>query len=272
MEGTLEAKAHAGFAGVDKSMRRPGHRPAVRAQRVRIDSLAESVHRHMDGAIVCIDVFLGSSTVVTAVAQGRRTVLATTIDEARVSARLLVEPILAIEPGFRAGAGFEEGSGPLSLESGLDVRRPLVLTSPLAQMLFDAQAAPGVYVACLRNMSATAEFLAERHEQVALVGAGYGGEVRYEDQMVAAWMARMLIDRGFEPEGLHTTREVERWSEVDLSLAALGRGAEHLCRVGQRAELEFLLSRIDDLDVACRFQGGEMREALLTPRRSAASH
>jgi phosphosulfolactate phosphohydrolase-like enzyme len=147
-----------------------------------------------------------------------------------------------------------------------------VVISPAAQVLYNAQAAPAVYVACLRNMSATAELLAQRHDRVTLVGAGFGGQVRYEDQMVAAWIACKLIEKGFEPAGLPTVREVERWARVDLSVAALGRGAEHLRRLGRGRELDFVLSRVDDLQVVCRFHAGEMREVWPSPMRSVASH
>lgn len=241
-------------------------------QRVHIDALAESVYRHPGHAIVCIDVLLSSTTVVTAIAQGRRTFLATTADQARAQARALNDALVLGDPGLPASEGLDLRSGPAALESRRDVSRPLILVSPAAQVAFNAQGAPDVYVACLRNMSATADLLAERHESVALVGAGHGCEVRYEDQIVAAWIARKLIDRGFDPDGLQTAREIERWGGTDLSVIALGRGAEHLRRLGRKDDLDFVMSRVDDLEVTCSFQAGEMRETWLSPLRSAASH
>ena len=243
-------------------------------RQVHIDALADSVYRHPDHAIVCIDVLLSSTTVVTAVAQGRRTLLTVTADEARAQARSLNNALVLGDPGVPPSEGVERGSGsgPAAIERRQDVSRPLVLISPAAQMAYNAKSAPAVYVACLRNMSATAEFLAMRHERVALVGAGHGNEVRYEDQIVAARIAPMLVERGFEPDGLQTSREIERWCRADLSVVALGRGAEHLRRLGRRDDLEFVLSRIDDLDVTCRFHAGEMRQAWLSPVRSIAAH
>jgi phosphosulfolactate phosphohydrolase-like enzyme len=237
---------------------------------VQIDSLADSVHRHADRAIVCIDVLLSSTSAVTSLAQGRRTVLATTVEEARLRGRSLNEAVLMGEPGLPGVQGPEFCPGPCALESRGE--GDVVVVSPAAKLLYDAQCAHAVYVACLRNMSATAELLAERHDRVTLVGAGYGGEVRYEDQMVAAWIAGKLVAHGFEPAGLHTVREIERWSKVEPSVAALGRGAEHLRRLGQGQELHFVLSRVDDLDLACRFQGGELRQVWRSPARSLVSH
>jgi phosphosulfolactate phosphohydrolase-like enzyme len=246
---------------------------SIRGKRqVHIDALAESVFRHPDHAIVCIDVLLASTTVVTAVAQGRRTLLAATPDEARRRARSLTNALVVGDPGTPPSEGVDPMSGPAAIEGRRDVARPLVLVSPSAQLAYNAHQAPAVYVACLRNMSATAELLAQRHDRVALVGAGHGTEVRSEDQIVAAWIARMLIERGYEPDGLQTAREIDRWGRADLSVVALGRGAEHLRRLGRKEDLDFVLSRIDDLDVTCSFQGGEMRETWLAPVRSTAAH
>jgi phosphosulfolactate phosphohydrolase-like enzyme len=242
-------------------------------QTLRIDALAESVFRHVDHAVVCIDVFLSSTTTVTSVALGRRTLIAASAEEARVRARGLSDAILAAEPGLARPRDFDGASGPKALEGRGDVARPLVLVSPAAQLLLNAQGSPAVYVACLRNMSATADVLAERHEKVVLVGAGFGGDVRYEDQMAAAWIAAKLIERGFEAEGPDTVREVQRWGNADISLAALSRGAEHLRKQGHQADLEFALGRVDDLDVTCRYSGGELRGTWPAPlRRIGVAH
>ena len=246
--------------------------PATRGRReVQIDALADSVHRHVDKAIVCIDLLMSSTSVVTSLAQGRRTLLAATLEEGRERAKGLSSALLLSEPGTPGTVGDANG-GVLALESPADVTRDVVVISPAARILYAAQAAPAVYVACLRNMTATAEQLARHHDRVALVGVGHAGEIRYEDQMVAAWIARKLVAMGFEPSGLHTAREVERWSQVDLSVAGLGRGAEHLRRLGRNRELDFVLSRVDDLDLACRFEGGEMRQVWHAPMPSVASH
>ncbi len=245
--------------------------PAPRGRRVvQIDALADSVHRHVDKAIVCIDLLMSSTSVVSSLAQGRRTLLAATLEEGRKRALGLAGALLLSEPGL-AGAAVGDG-GLLALESLADLSRDVVVISPSAQILYDAQAAPAVYVACLRNMSATAEHLARHHDRIALVGAGHAAEIRYEDQMVAAWIARKLVALGYEAADLHTALDVERWSHVDLSVAGLGRGAEHLRRLGRKRELDFVLSRVDDLDLACQFEDGEMRQVWLSPMRSAASH
>jgi phosphosulfolactate phosphohydrolase-like enzyme len=230
-------------------------------QVVQIDALAEGVARHGDQAIICIDVLLSTTTLATSVAQGRRTLVATTAAEARVCARGLTNPILAAEPGLLGAEGFDPETGPAGLEGRRDVARPLVLATPAGRLLFNAQRASAVYVSCLRNMTATADLLSGLHERVVCVGAGHGCEVRYEDQMAAAWIGHLLVDRGFEPADHQTAREIDRWSKAGLSLVALGRGAAYLRRTGHERDLEFTLSRVDDLKMACRFQAGEIHVA-----------
>jgi phosphosulfolactate phosphohydrolase-like enzyme len=271
MDRTFEVQEGVGV--VDPSAASWNRRRSTHARReVRIDSLADCVYRHVDRAIVCIDVLLSSTTIATSLAQGRRTRLAATLEEARLQGCGLHEPLFVSEPGLSGWDAPDLRSGPLALERREGRPQDVVVVSPAARILYNAQPAPGVYVACLRNMSATARMIAERHDRVTLVGVGHGGEVRTEDQMVAAWIAGKLIQDGFEASTLQTAREVERWSRADVSLAALGRGAEHLRRVGRGRELDFVLSCVDDLDFACRFQAGELVEVRLATARSTTSH
>lgn len=231
-------------------------------RRFKIDAFAESAYRNVDcDAIVCIDVMLAATTAVTCLAHGRRVFLARTADEARARARRLCDPILAHEAPRDGLEGFEPMAGPAALGRRADVRRPLVLVSPLAQLLANAEAAPAVYVACLRNLSATVRHLCPRHERVALISAGYAGELRCEDQLAAAWMGRALRKSGFEAEDRGTRLEVERWEEAEPEVIALGKAADYLRRLGQQQDLDFVLAHVDDLDIVGRYVGGELKVA-----------
>ena len=227
-------------------------------RRVEVDALAESAHRHLDGAIVCVDVLLCTTTAVTAAAGGRRTFVVARAEEAYEVARTLRDPLLALEVNGPALPGFGAAASPAALESARDVARPLVLTSPTARLLVNARGAEGVYLACLRNAAATAAYVAMHHDRVAVIGAGHGQDTRCEDQMIATTIALDLVRLGFEPEGLATLREISRWRHVDVSAAWLGRGAELLSRVGQRKDVEFALGRRDDLGQVCEYGNGEV--------------
>ena len=227
---------------------------------VHIDALLEGVERQADNALIVVDVLLAGTTLVTSAAQGRTTTLASTYDEARRRAWGLRDPLVAAEPGFGPAASLEAVGGPAHLVSLPHADRPLVFACPTAELLHRAaERAPAVYVACLRNMNATVSAVALRHDRVAVIAAGYDGQERSEDRMAAAWVAGRFIDLGYEAGGLRTAREVERWSRADLSVLGLGRGADHLRRMGHGDDLRFTLGRVDDLDLACLYADHEVR-------------
>jgi phosphosulfolactate phosphohydrolase-like enzyme len=221
---------------------------------VVIDELPESAFRHQDSAIVCVDVFLFSTSAVTAVASGRRTIpVATPEDAPRLRAA-----IMAAEPGALVPRPFDSRWGPVRLERREEVSRPLVLLSPTARLLENAEECREIYVACLRNLTATVEALVWRHQHVAIVAAGHDGETRCEDQLVSAWLAQALVDRGFEPEGWLTCRVLTRWAKARLDVARLGKGAALLRQLGHVEDLEFVLARVDDIKLACTVVRGEV--------------
>jgi phosphosulfolactate phosphohydrolase-like enzyme len=239
-------------------------------RRVKVDALPDSAFRYLEfDAIVCIDVIVASTTVVTSVAQGRRTFPARSVEEAKALADLLTDPVLAGDVAGKQPDGFELGSGPAGVARRSDVHRPLVLVSaPGTQLIINSGGGPSVYVASFRNISATVDVVASRHHRVAVLGAGYGGEFRCEDQMAAAWITHRLMERGFESDDINTSDLVKRWAEADISLAGWGKSAEYLRRLGQREDLDFVLNRVDDLGLVCRYEDGEVR-ALDAPQAVA---
>jgi phosphosulfolactate phosphohydrolase-like enzyme len=238
---------------------------------VLVDALTEGVHRHRSRALVVVDVLLSSTTLVTAAAQGRQTLITRSVEEGRRRARGLSNPLLASEPCPSGTGEFDPRTGPRRLDAVSDPDRPFLLLTPAADVLASTLGAPAVYLACLRNISATVEAVAEEHEQVAVIAAGHAGQPRSEDQMVAAWIAGRLVEVGYAPGNLSTAREVERWAKADLSMLALGRGADQLRRLGRDSEIDFVLRRVDDLELTCRYEAGEVSASWPAPARIAAS-
>jgi 2-phosphosulfolactate phosphatase len=119
-------------------------------------------------------------------------------------------------------------------------------------------AGPSVYLGCLRNVSATAQAIGERHNRVALLGAGTKGEFREEDQLGVAWIGARLLALGFEPEDDLTRDVIERWRGAEIEVIAQGKSADYLRRSGQLHDLEFIKDHVDDLATACGYKGGEL--------------
>jgi phosphosulfolactate phosphohydrolase-like enzyme len=227
---------------------------------VRIDALPESAWRYSAyDAIVCVDVLLASTTIVTALAQGRRVFAAPSPVQAlwfnsRVEdAFVLTDSLGEAESKVRFG-----GPAWLSAQEGQRARA-IVHVSPLAEMMAAAMPRAAVYVGCLRNLEATADALARRHARVAILGAGERGEVCTEDQMAAAWLASRLQVRGFEIEGHPTATEIARWGQPDVALVGWSRSAERLRARGRAADVDFVLRHVDDLNLVGTYSGGEVR-------------
>ncbi len=241
---------------------------------VHIDAFADGVQRYPRHAVVFIDILLSSTTLVTSATQGRRTLVAASLDEGRRRARGLRNPILAADPGADAGFEFDSRTGPSRLSTLASPERPFLLLSPAVGFFSEAGQAPALFVACLRNMTATIEALSQEHDEVVLVATGHAGQARCEDQMVAGWMGARLLELGYAPSGLQTIRAIERWGRADLSVLALGRGADHLRRLGRDEDLDFVLQRVDDLDTVCRYHADEVRATWPAPvhRVAAMAH
>lgn len=226
---------------------------------VAIDSASESPVRQPDfDAIVLVDVFCDTTMLVTSAAQGRQTFPASSAPVAVDLARGLREPILATSERDTWRPGFEMHDSPSALAGRPDLR-PFVLSCGIgATLAANALAWPDVYLLCLRNVSATARYLALRHERVLILDSSSDGDVRCEDQIAAARLARALCDAGFAATGLDTRETLERWGAADPALAAWGRSAEELRRRRREQDLDFVLSHYDDVDVVCSYAGGRL--------------
>jgi phosphosulfolactate phosphohydrolase-like enzyme len=224
---------------------------------VRIDAPESAWCYSGFDAIVSVDILLSSTTLVSALGQGRRVFVASTEGQAAEYAARLRSPQLAT--GAVLGGGRLALRGPTWLAQCETKKDSFVYVSPLAAML--AVAAPGTaYVACLRNLEATANELARSHFGVVILAVGYHGDLCAEDQMAAAWLAARLRSRGFALDGRGTFEEVKRWTSFDPSLVRLSRSAARLRARAQEADVDFVVSHVDDLNVVCSYAEGELSD------------
>lgn len=234
---------------------------------VRIDALPESAWRYAGyDAIVCVDVLLSATTIVTGVAQGRRVRPAAEVGQAAEAGKPLGEPMVLTDA--LAASGDSPRFGGAAYLAGDSRAQPLVVVSPFAAMLAAAAQHARVYVACLRNFEATANELALHHRRVVMIGAGEAGEVCAADQMATAWLALRMQGRDFDLEGRNTTEEVARWGSSDVSLIGLSRSAEKLRSRGREAEVAYVLRHVNDLSVACVYEGGEVFDAVARRKKA----
>lgn len=201
--------------------------------------------------VVAIDVVRASTTAITAVAVGRRCLLAASPADARRIAGRTERALLAGEVGGKMPEDFDLQNSPVDLLALGEADRPIVLvsTSGVPLMLAAASLAP-VFVASLRNARATASRLAGSHSRVAILGADREGRLRREDALCAARIATGLAGRGYAAEDAVTQQLLRRLGDAPDGSLLGGRSEAYLRSSGQEHDLEFVLSHVDDLDEA----------------------
>jgi 2-phosphosulfolactate phosphatase len=216
---------------------------------VVIDYLPENARRYRSGwAIVAVDVIRATTTAITAAAAGWRCFNAATIEDAFAIARELDNPLVAGESRGELPAGFEMNNSPSELMLRTDNHRPLVLVSSSGTRLIHlAAGCEAVYLACFRNYSALADYLAGRHSRVAIVGAGSRNEFREEDQICCAWIAARLMNKDYVPKDQTTLEIVRRWQNAPPKACLSSHSVDYLMRTGQLKDLDFILNHVDDL-------------------------
>lgn len=217
-------------------------------KKVKIDCFPESArHYGRDYAVVAVDVIRATTSAVTLAALGWKTYVAGTLDHALELASGLDDPLLVGELGGNMPEGFHMNNSPAELEERCEFHRPVVLLSTSGtRLVHEASGAAAVYMACFRNYSYTAAYLAGQFENIAVIGAGSRGEFREEDQMGCAWIAGQLVEAGYRPADDRTSEIIECWRGVPPAACWLGNSAAYLRRSGQARDLDYILKHIDD--------------------------
>jgi 2-phosphosulfolactate phosphatase len=233
----------------------------VKNRTVSICCFQEQLPEHSDdAALVAIDVIRATTTAITAISTGRRCFFSPTIEAAFDTASRLPSPLLAGEVGGDTPAGFEMTNSPAQLSARMDIGRPLVLLSSSGtRLMHQISYSESAYIACFRNYSATADYLAQNHHAVVLIGAGTRGEFREEDQMCCAWIANRLMDSGFVSEDEATRQLIERWRGTSQNAFLMSRSVDYLRKTGQLRDLKFILSHFDDIDTVYKLTADEIR-------------
>jgi 2-phosphosulfolactate phosphatase len=163
------------------------------------------------------------------------------------------------ESGGQRPPGFEADNSPAELSSRSDTHRPLILVSSSGTKVIHAAAdCKAVYLACFRNHSVLARYLAEYHSRVAIIGAGTHGEFREEDQICCAWIAAALMRDGYRHASSQTAELVSRWQYAAPRACLCSRSVDFLIRTGRLGDLDYILNHVDDLQQVFAVQRGEV--------------
>ena len=227
---------------------------------VVIDCFPSSIQKYeKECAVVAVDVIRATTSAITAVLAGRRCYPASTLEEALHLRNQLGNALLAGELNGDVPAGFDLNNSPAQLAQPDAELRPIVLLSTSGtQLMCSAAAHEAAYVACLRNYAAVAEAIIGQHEKVVVIGAGSRNEFREEDQMCCAWVAEQLMNSGYDPQDSRTEELVQQWSGKPTEACLISNSVKYLRRTGQFADLDFVLSHINDVDLPFAISDGEV--------------
>src|SRR5271166_3725197 len=216
---------------------------------VAIDCFPESAQKYRDShAIVAVDVIRATTTAVTAVSLGWECFPTQSLEAAVPLAAKLHNPLLVGELGGFMPYGFDMTNSPAGIALRTDFRRPLILLSTSGtQLINESRGSETTYVACLRNYTAQTQYMAGRHQNVAVIGAGARGEFREEDQLCCAWIAEGMMKAGYQPANRTTEELVERWSGAPIDGFLMSKSVEYLRRTNQLQDLDFILSHVNDI-------------------------
>jgi 2-phosphosulfolactate phosphatase len=217
----------------------------------RIDCFIQSDSRLLNGyAAVAVDVIRSSTVAVTAVNSGRKCYFAPSVETALVLSKHIDQALLVGEVGGNMPYGFDLNNSPVEIEIHGDLKKPAILVSSSGTPLFhELSKCKYAYVACLRNFSATARYIASHHTHVAIIGAPTRGEFRDEDQICCSRIGSYLITAGFEAENRKSLEIMRRWKDVSVESVAEGKSAEYLRRSGQTKDLEYIINHENDLNL-----------------------
>lgn len=240
--------------------------------KVVIRCFQENAEIYREGyAVVAIDVIRATTTAITAVAAGRRCFPAPSMEAALLLQRQIPNSLLAGEVSGEIPQEFELNNSPAEMSARQDLHRPVILLSSSGtKLIHAARECDFAYLACFRNFAAVSEHVVDRHARVALVGAGTRGEFREEDQICCAWIARELIDAGYEAEDARTASIVERWGAAPVEACLCSKSVDYLRRSGQTRDLDFTLEHVSDLPHAFVMKDGEVVMASALQRQDAA--
>jgi 2-phosphosulfolactate phosphatase len=221
--------------------------------------LQPKVHRGLDGvecltgAVVVIDVFRASNTIISLLSAGAREVLLLAdLDQARAIKRRQPELPLLGERGGVAPADFDGGNSPASAHGVVRSGEcPILTTSAGTQAIARLRAADPVLFASFANATAVVEALVRlRPSSITLLPMGLEArESAVEDDEAADWLLAVLEGRSMDFAAVR-----ERLLECD--------GARRLRRLGQDDDLAFC-TELDSHDVVPVVRPGDPPRAVV---------
>jgi 2-phosphosulfolactate phosphatase len=229
-------------------------------KKVAIDCLTESSKRYnQHEAAIVIDVIRSTTVASTVVETGRRCFFAPNVEEAVVIAKQLDNPLLMGEIGGNMPYGFDLKNSPVDLQEREERIRPIVLVSSSGiPLLASLKGCNSLFIACLRNWTATVNQLSTQYNYIYVLAAPTRGEFREEDKLCCAWITAELLNLGYKCADKKTENMVNEWKNQPVEICGKGNSAKYLRDTGQKKDLDFILTHVNDFNCALTVKGNEI--------------
>jgi 2-phosphosulfolactate phosphatase len=232
-----------------------------------------------DRTVVVIDVLRATTSIVTALSNGAKEVIpATSVESAtKISASLGGDvALLAGERNGRMIPGFDLGNSPSEFSEGKVRGRSIIFTSTNgSQALVKARYAHELVTCAFINLSAVAEFLAERPRDIVVLCSGRQGGLSLEDTVCAGMLIARTVDAAGDDVSLPdaAVAAMSLYKSLGRGLLKMLKNSEHgryLEEIGFGDDLKFC-AQVDTVRVLPVLEAGvlhlkrsEIRQEVLT--------
>ncbi len=210
-----------------------------------------------DPVVIVSDVIRATTTATTAIARGNRCIPVDSIATAHAEAAKHTDALLVGEQGGHPVPGFALGNSPAAVDT-IRGRTVILLSTSGTPLLSGSRSAREVFVGCLRNTTATVNAASRSTRDVVFLAACTRGEFRDEDRLFGGWVARKLLERGYEAADELTAETEAHWGAAPPAALLGSASVAFLEREGHLEDLDFILTRIDDLSFSVRMVDGEL--------------
>ncbi|WP_209330456.1 2-phosphosulfolactate phosphatase [Lunatimonas salinarum] len=220
----------------------------------------ELIHLHdlRGKAVVVVDIFRATSTMVTALANG---VISIRPVEDLESCRSLQEKgyVTAGERNGHKAEGFELGNSPLSYLHNTYAGRRVAMTTTNGTVAIERSKghADEILIGAFLNLNATATYLLEINKPVLILCAGWKGKFNLEDSLYAGALAS-LLQFSYDCDGTLAMETLYQHVQDDLSgFLKKASHAKRLQNYNIEADIDFCLT-LDKYNLVCKQVGEEI--------------
>lgn len=212
-------------------------------------------------AVVAIDCFRASTSIVAALSSGARAVRPfLTVEEVRGAARGRQGVVTAGERKCARVEGFDLGNSPREFSPDVVEGKEVFMSTTNGTALLTAAAgAASVYVAGFVNARATANALSAWRDDIIIAAAGTEGLFSVEDSLCAGLIAGLLEEgRALHDSALFARLAYQSARDDLRGATSLGRGAANIMAAGLGADIDVCLA-VDSMPVAARVEPTPLR-------------